>query len=77
MPNLRTYRMTSLNGLFYGCSSLTSLYLPYLETNHIDYSNCENIFDECRNLELSVYYQKNSYLIEKIPDYIKVNYLDN
>ena len=76
IPNLKTSGMTSFKSLFYGCSSLTSLYLPYLETNHLDYSNYENIFDECRNLESSIYYQKNTYLIENIPNYIKVKPLD-
>ena len=71
-PNLKTTEANSIQNMFYNCSSLTSLYLPFFETNKIANENIEGAFENCQKLVLSIKLEQCSNLIENIPDYITI-----
>ena len=58
--------------MFNYCSSLETLYLPYLETNHMSSSGINYIFDGCEKLKLYLYQEKNIDLVSNLPSYIEV-----
>ena len=72
MPNLKTANAFSVSKMFYSCSSLTSLNLPYFDTINIGDYGLNSIFDGCTNLTLSIKREQCSNIIELIPNYITI-----
>ena len=60
--------VTDMRNLFYGCKALTSLNLRTFRT-----SKCHlftNMFAECNEIQVSIYREANTELIENAPNYI-------
>ena len=73
--NLYTNKANTIVAMFYACSSLTSLYLPNLDTRNIRNYELSNIFEGCEVLELSLNPNKCLNLIEGLPSYVKLHNL--
>ena len=67
-------KVTELDYMFSYDENLMSLDISNFNT-----SNCQtftNVFEECRQLTVSLNGRKCAKLLSSIPDYVKINYID-
>ena len=71
--NLDTRKAENLNYMFNYCPSLTSLYLPGLNTNHMNGYGINDMFGKSENLTLYIHMEKNIDLVNNLPEYVDVH----